>query len=535
MAAAGAATKPFCTPARAGNAQAMVTPGPEQAAADTPAAAPAGPRHSFGEVVESWRGWWQRSVVGTVNQAEVIDERREDSDLSARYLFMLAMSAAIAILGLLLSSPAVVIGAMLLSPLMGPIIGLGFALATGDFHWIRQASRSLAIGTVLSIVLCAVIVMLSPLQTVTPEIAARTRPNLFDLGVALFSALAGAYAMIRGREGTVVGVAIATALMPPLAVIGFGLATLNSTVFWGASLLFVTNLMTIALTAALMARLYGFSTRLSEKQTNLQTALIVIAFVALAIPLGLSLINLANEARDTRRIQDAVLDPFEKGALISELNLELNAEPAKVAAVVLTPEVRGGLAAPLERELERIVGRPVELTLTQVPVGNSAQAAELTQLERAREAEAAARARAETLADRLALVAGVSSDEVLVDRQRRIAVVTARPLDGASLAAYRELERRISAGEADWSIRLRPPARPLPSIEYEGEEPTESGTRALALIGWAGQRVGVPIELSGPEAQVDLAAATLEERGVTVRRRPGGSGPVSAAWAAPDQ
>ena len=67
--------------------------------------------------------------------------------------------------------------------------------------------------------------LLSPLQTVTPEIAARTQPNLFDLFVALFSALAGAYAMIRGREGTIVGVAIATALMPPLAVVGFGLAT----------------------------------------------------------------------------------------------------------------------------------------------------------------------------------------------------------------------------------------------------------------------------------------------------------------------
>ena len=514
----------------------MASRGPEQVAADEPVAVPPPTGQSFAEVVESWRGWWHRAVIGTVNQAEVIDARREESDLSARYLFMLAMSAAIAILGLLLSSPAVVIGAMLLSPLMGPIIGLGFALATGDFYWIRRASRSLAIGTVLSIVLCALIVVLSPLQTVTPEIAARTRPNLFDLGVALFSALAGAYAMIRGREGAVVGVAIATALMPPLAVVGFGLATLNWPVFSGALLLFFTNLMTIALTAALMARFYGFSTRLSEKQTNLQTALIVTAFVALAIPLGLSLVNLANEARDTRRIQDAVLAPFPNAALISELDLDLRAEPARVAAVVLTPEIEAGISGPLEQQLERMMGRPLELTLTQVPVGNSAQAAELAQLERAREVEAAARARAEALAERLSLVAGVSSDDVLIDRQRRVAAVTARPLDGAGLAAYRELERRISAGEPEWRIHLRPPARPLPSVAYEGEDLTEAGARALALIGWAGQRVGVPIVLAGPEAQVDLAAATLEEQGVTVRRRPGaGSGPVTASWAAPDQ
>lgn len=534
MAARAAATKSLLRTAGNGYPCVMASGAPEQPAGQGKAAGPA-PALSFAEVIESWRGWWQRAVIGTVNQAEVIDARRQDSDLSPRYLFMLAMSAAIAILGLLLSSPAVVIGAMLLSPLMGPIIGLGFALATGDFLWIRQASRSLALGTVMSILLCALIVVLSPLQTVTPEIAARTRPNLFDLGVALFSALAGAYAMIRGREGAVVGVAIATALMPPLAVVGFGLATLNSTVFWGALLLFVTNLMTIALTAALMARLYGFSTRLSEKQTNLQTALIVTAFVALAIPLGVSLLNLANEARDTRRIQDAVLDPYDDSALISELDLDLIAEPAKVAAVVLTPEIRAGVSARLEGELERILRRPVELTLTQVPVGNSEQAVELAQLERVREAEAAARARAETLAERLALVAGVSSDEVLVDRQRRIATVVARPLDGASLAAYRELERRISAGEPEWDIRLRPPARPLPSIAYDGEEPTPEGARALALIGWAGRRVGVPIMLTGAEAQVDLAAETLEKQGVSVRREDGGSGSVTATWAAPDQ
>jgi uncharacterized hydrophobic protein (TIGR00271 family) len=492
-------------------------------------------RHSLSAAIENWRGWWHREVIASVDQVEVINERRQDSDLSPRYLFMSAMSAGIAILGLLLSSPAVVIGAMLLSPLMGPIIGLGFALATGDYLWIRQASRSLLYGVVLSVILCALIVMVSPLQTITPEIASRTRPNLFDLGVALFSALAGAYAMIRGREGTIVGVAIATALMPPLAVVGFGLATLNWTVFSGSLLLFFTNLMTIALTAALMARLYGFSTRLSKKQTHLQTAFIVTAFVALAIPLGLALFGVAKEAAATRQVNSALLEPFSDRALVSDFNLDLNGDPAKVSAVVLTPEIKAGVSEQLEQTLRGILGRPVELTLTQVPVGNSAQAAELAQLERSREAEAAARERADDLAERLALIAGVSSEEVLVDRQRRIATVTARPLAGASLAAYRELERRISAGEPDWSIRLRPPARPLPEIVYDGEELTEGGARALALVGWAGQRVGVPIVLSGPQAQVDLAAETLEKRGVTVRRQTGGNGAVTAAWAAPDQ
>ena len=100
---------------------------------------------------------------------------------------MTAMSAGIAVLGLLLSSPAVVIGAMLLSPLMDPIMGLGFALAIGDYHWLRQSAKSLAWGTLIAVGLTAVLVYLSPIQTITPEIAARTQPNLFDLFVALFS------------------------------------------------------------------------------------------------------------------------------------------------------------------------------------------------------------------------------------------------------------------------------------------------------------------------------------------------------------
>src|SRR3546814_10449905 len=106
---------------------------------------------------------------------------------------MTAMSGGIAILGLLLSSPAVVIGAMLLSPLMGPIMGLGFALAIGDYRWLKESARSLAWGTLMAVALCALIVFLSPIQTVTSEIAARTRPNLFDLLVALFSEIGRAH------------------------------------------------------------------------------------------------------------------------------------------------------------------------------------------------------------------------------------------------------------------------------------------------------------------------------------------------------
>ncbi|MEQ9661347.1 MAG: DUF389 domain-containing protein, partial [Parasphingopyxis sp.] len=277
-------------------------------------------------MIRETRSWW-RQVCNEVDQVAVIEKVQGESVAQGRYIFMTAMSAGIAILGMLLSSPAVVIGAMLLSPLMGPIMGAGFAMAIGDFRWLHRSGLALAVGTLVAILFCALIVLLSPLQTVTEEIAARTRPNLFDLAVALFSALAGAYAMIKGREGTIVGVAIATALMPPLAAVGFGLATANWTVFGGALLLFFTNLMTIALTAAAMARLYGFRTSLSSRSTMVQSLVMAVLFIGLAIPLGFSLQQIAWEANATRTANGIVADQFEADARVSQVEFDFDADP----------------------------------------------------------------------------------------------------------------------------------------------------------------------------------------------------------------
>ena len=490
---------------------------------------------SFAKVILSWRKWWRDSVVGTVDQAAVIEKRRLECRMSARYLFMCAMSGGIAILGLLLSSPAVVIGAMLLSPLMDPIIGLGFALAVGDYRWLRLSARSLLWGSLMAVILCAVIVWLSPLQSITPEIASRTRPNLFDLMVALFSALAGAYAMIRGREGTIVGVAIATALMPPLAVVGFGMATFNWPVFSGALVLFVTNLITIALIAALMARLYGFRTTLSQRQTVVQNVLIIVAFVALMIPLGLSLTQIANEASGARAVRAEILDAFDPRSRLSEVEIDWDVRPVAVDATVLTPRLMSGVEGQISAALQRVLEEPVSLTLQQYQVGTSGSAAEEAQLSRARaQAEAAAAERAEQLADRMALVAGVSTDDVLVDRERRRAVVRASEIDGASLSAYRAFEQRLARTEPEWSVELRPPLRPLPVVPVEV---SEDGTRSLGrdgqaaadLIAWAAKRVDAPITLSGPDAELAVVTGYLQQQGVSVDTMPGPL-PVRARW-----
>lgn len=479
------------------------------------------------------RGWWREEVVGKTDHGETIERVRGESLLTSRYVFMTMMSAGIAILGLLLSSPAVVIGAMLLSPLMSPIIGTGFALATGDAPWLRRCARALAVGCGVAVLFCALIVVASPLQTVTSEIAARTRPNLFDLLVALFSALAGGYAVIRGKEGTIVGVAIATALMPPLAVVGFGLATLNWSVFGGALGLFVTNFVTIALTAAVMARFYGYRSGLTERQSRLQSLAIVAVFVALAIPLAFSLRTIAWEANGQRIVNHEVRAAFDDKARVDQPMVIWDADPVTITASVFTPEFRTNADSEIARKLEQRLGTPVAVAIDQFRVGTDPGAAEQAALAQARakeQAEATER-QISGLAERMSLVAGVSREDVMIDRENRRVMATAKPLPGLTLSGYRELERRVAAEIPGWTVMLRPPSLELPQITLDDGAPDEDGVKALALIGWAARRTGNTVLLSGPENTVAAIAEQLAEAGVEAMIEPGQGPGITARWA----
>ncbi|MEP2736619.1 MAG: DUF389 domain-containing protein [Erythrobacter sp.] len=503
-----------------------------------PTATPARASTNFRRVVFSFQRWWLEDVVATVDQDAVIKKRRAECPLSARYLFMTAMSGGIAVLGLLLSSPAVVIGAMLLSPLMDPIMGIGFALATGDYRWLRQSAATLAWGTLMAVGLCAVVVFLSPLTDITSEIAARTRPNLFDLLVALFSALAGAYAMIRGRDGTIVGVAIATALMPPLAVVGFGLATFNWTVFFGALLLFVTNAVTIALTAWGMARIYGFRTALNDKQTMFQSAAVVAVFVALAIPLGISLVDIGREARATQQIRTALTDTFGPSARLSQPEINFDGEPITVAVYAWTTSIVADAEEDVEKALEKELGEPVDVLLKQFLVQDE-RSAEQAQIASANAQEEAAETdRVDDLAQRLMLAAGVSDGEVVIDAQRRRAIVKAKPLEGATLATYRALEQRIAASEPEWRIELTPPASALASapaipeitLNEEGAI-SDEGMAALDYAAWGAQRLELPLRISGNAEALAAAQAHLKKRGVEAEfEERNGADDMRASW-----
>lgn len=498
---------------------------------------PPGWVHSpIGKALVPLRRWWLDSVIEDVDHTAVIAKVAGDSMTSPRYIFMTMMSAGIAILGMLLSSPAVVIGAMLLSPLMSPILGAGFALATGKVKWLQISIRALAIGTIAGIAFTALIVLVSPLKTVTPEIAARTQPNLFDLLVALFSSLAGSYAMIRGREGTIVGVAIATALMPPLAAVGYGLATLNWTVFGGALALYVTNFLTIALTATIMARLYGFRTDLSTRQGWFQNVGIFLVFIALAIPLGLSLRQIAFEANSQRVVQEEIAESFPENARVSDLSIDWDSTPATVSATVFTPEFNSNANAEIIRRLTNRFEEPVSVSLDQFRVGADPGAAEQAQLAQARAEQQAAATEAQinAMIDRLALVSGRNASAVTVDRDNRRASVQANGLPGLTLGGWRLLERRIADATPDWTVEVRPPLLALPPVTLtEDGVPDEAGADARKAILWAAKRLSLPVTLAGGGEAGDSLAEALRNGGVEVTQVESGSADqIDVRWQA---
>jgi hypothetical protein len=368
---------------------------------------------------------------------------------------------------------------------------------------------------------------------VTEEIAARTRPNLFDLLVALFSALAGSYAVIRGREGTIVGVAIATALMPPLAVVGFGLATFNWTVFGGALGLFITNLVTIGLTAAIMARLYGFQSDLTHRQSRFQSLGIIAIFLALAVPLGFSLRTIAWEANGQRIVNQEVAEAFTDRARVDQPIVNWAAQPVTVSASVFTPEFNPDADSEVATRLAERLGRPVVVTIDQFQVGTDPGAAEQAALAqaRAREAAEASERQIAALGQNLALIAGVERSDVLLDRDSQRAQAAARPLEGLTLAGYRELERRLESSTPGWTVELRPPLAVLPTIAVGDEGLDADNARRVALLAWAARRTGLRITLSGGSDSLDAVTEALGSAAASFDTRPGGNGDtVSAAW-----
>lgn len=211
---------------------------------------------------------------------------RGNIDFRGPNAWILAVAIIIASVGLNVNSIPVIIGAMLISPLMGPIFGLGLGLGINDIDLMKQAGKNLVIMVTISIVVSFLYFMITPLSLCNPtELLARTRPTIFDVMIALFGGFAGILEQCRKEKGTVFsGVAIATALMPPLCTAGYGLATGSFGSFIGAIYLFCINCLFITMATYLLVKYFHFKkTEYADQGFGLRTqritSLLIIIFL----------------------------------------------------------------------------------------------------------------------------------------------------------------------------------------------------------------------------------------------------------------
>ncbi len=193
------------------------------------------------------------------DETAIVEQISDGVTFRGANLWVLIFAIFIACLGLNLNSTAVIIGAMLISPLMGPIIGMGLAVGRVDLELLKRSLTNYGVATVISVLTAALYFQLTPLTEAQSELLARTSPTLYDVLIALFGGAAGILALSTGGKGNVIpGVAIATALMPPLCTAGYGLAMGEWSFFFGACYLFFINTVFIALATYLGVRLLKF-------------------------------------------------------------------------------------------------------------------------------------------------------------------------------------------------------------------------------------------------------------------------------------
>lgn len=294
------------------------------------------------------------------------------------FYLLVVLSSSIATLGLITDSAAVIIGAMLLAPLMSPIIGIGLSSITGDDHMLRSSAIALLIGAGLAIVLSFIMTLVNrflpfvALQELPGEVLARMRPTPIDLLIALAGGIAASYAMTRPNlSAALPGVAIATALMPPLCTVGIGLALARWDVAGGAALLFLTNMVTIAFASAAVFFLRGFSIQARRAEQKIPRSLIVSLSLVLVllVPLTFYGVKFFNEATENRLINSVVSAEVGKvnGSELVDLSVVHTDEKLAMVITIRTSKALSyAEVIALQQEIVNGLGRPISLKVEQV-------------------------------------------------------------------------------------------------------------------------------------------------------------------------
>ena len=300
---------------------------------------------------------------------QVRGEVHAAADLSTAYLVMNATAIVIAGLGLLQNSPAVIIGAMLIAMLLGPIQGVALALAEADMAGFVRALRSEVAGVVWVLLIGAIVGIASRDLPIGSEILSRSKPTILDLGVALAGGLAGGYAAVSRRvSGAVVGVAIATALVPPLTACAILAVRGLPGPAIGCFLNFATNFTAIALSQMLVFLIAGFRPSPVARERRAQTAVARTALVVLLAALGWYLIGTFRETVGTEMLRATLIErarqelASERGARVLTLEIEPGAARPLTRLVVRAPHpVTPERTAQIQRTLSAAAGRDLDL------------------------------------------------------------------------------------------------------------------------------------------------------------------------------
>ena len=254
---------------------------------------------------------------------ELFVSLRNSAKFTSVFLTLMILSTLLATTGLFANSAPVIIGAMILAPLMSPIVSLSMGVIRYDKILLNESIKTLALGIGMAMLFSALFTYLIPLQQITPEMQNRLNPNLLDLMVAIFSGIAGAYANSKDEVAkSLAGVAIAVALVPPLSVAGIGIGLMNFDVIYGSFLLFITNLVGITLSAALTFIVLGYAPIIKATKGIVYTSIMMIF---ITVPLSLSFMNMVEQNNYLAKLDSVKIITIDKRDInIDILNLDIN-------------------------------------------------------------------------------------------------------------------------------------------------------------------------------------------------------------------
>lgn len=287
---------------------------------------------------------------------------KENAKLSQAYTVLMALSILLATVGLFANSAPVIIGAMILAPLMAPIISLSMGVLRQEGDLMLDSSKTLLFGVLLALLGATIFAWLVPLQSLNSEISARLSPTLLDLAVAIISGIAGAYAHAKSEVAkSLAGVAIAVALVPPLAVSGIGIGWWDWHVFSGAFLLFLTNLVGIVLAAAATFLVLGFSPLHLAKR-----GLVISGFVValISIPLSVAFYSMVQEQKMIYALESQPLNFLSGEAQLRDVQIR-RGSPLEVSVTLVSDRTLAAYEIDqIKQQMENRLGEKIQLQAT---------------------------------------------------------------------------------------------------------------------------------------------------------------------------